>query len=258
MRTSADSVDTRMGTRSIAGRYAHLHQVRGDTDAVAYNEHDRFDSVALGSDSVDVELNSVLLLRDLLTPTECELLVADVERTHAVDNPGVASGHQRYMLEDLSDSSRLIFDTMLRDRLLPFVATELPLVAEMIWARSLQVTSATAQLHECPLKFSAQEPAINRYSEGGHFEPHTDKLALTVNVLLATGTFSGGGTQFWREGAEEAAPALLIQPALAGVGVIFNGTVKHAGRAVTRGVRHLLVASFSVVRGAAVRRDAAI
>tara|TARA_B110000208_G_C11438287_1_gene309828 strand:+ start:302 stop:562 length:261 start_codon:yes stop_codon:yes gene_type:complete len=30
-------------------------------------------------------------------------------------------------------------------------------------------------------------------------------------------------------------------------GVCFNGTVKHAGRAVKEGVRHLLVVSFSVV-----------
>ena len=31
-------------------------------------------------------------------------------------------------------------------------------------------------------------------------------------------------------------------------GVCFNGTVKHAGRAVKEGVRHLLVVSFSVVQ----------
>ena len=30
------------------------------------------------------------------------------------------------------------------------------------------------------------------------------------------------------------------------VGVVFNGTVKHAGQVVTSGVRHLLVASFSI------------
>ena len=33
------------------------------------------------------------------------------------------------------------------------------------------------------------------------------------------------------------------------VGVVFNGEVKHAGRAVTSGVRHLLVASFSISKG---------
>ena len=240
--------------RSIVGRYAHLHDIRADDATVTYTEREMFDSVALADDSVDLEHNSVLLVRDLLSPAECDLLVADVERTHAVDNPGVVNGHQRYMFEDLSDSSRVIFDVMLRDRLLPLVARELPLVAEMIWARSLLVPKATP-LHECPLKFSAQEPAINRYSAGGHFEPHTDKLALTVNVLLATGTFCGGGTEFWHEGADGTTPTLLLQPALAGVGVLFNGTVKHAGRAVTSGVRHLLVASFSIVRGAAVVRS---
>ena len=40
------------------------------------------------------------------------------------------------------------------------------------------------------------------------------------------------------------------QHVVAGTGVVFNGNVKHAGRAVTQGLRHVLVASFSVVKSA--------
>jgi hypothetical protein len=104
------------------------------------------------------------------------------------------------------------------------------------------------------------------YSRGGFFEPHRDKHALTVNVLLGSAgdAFDGGGTAFWMEeqgareedgggggiggkqrAAESQRPTLSLHP-LAGVGVIFSGTVKHAGMAVTRGVRHVLVASFSI------------
>ena len=91
-------------------------------------------------------------------------------------------------------------------------------------------------------------------------------MALTVNVLLSSGTFEGGGTAFWREDSvtdslfrkaghaqyedgSTDAPTLSVQPAGAGVGVLFNGSVKHAGRAVTSGVRHVLVASFSIRDG---------
>lgn len=124
----------------------------------------------------------------------------------------------------------------------------------------------------------AQEPAINRYSTGGCFETHTDKHALTVNILLRAGgenngdgssgtAFEGGGTAFFREDVDktqqlrrqarlrrrpytfastvEDAPTVVVHPD-AGVGVVFSGEVKHAGRAVTAGLRHLFVASFTI------------
>ena len=96
-----------------------------------------------------------------------------------------------------------------------------------------------------------KEPAINRYSAGGFFEPHKDKHALTLNVLLDSGAFKGGGTAFWDEDSSSSAdaPTLTVEPA-AGVGVVFNGAVKHAGRSVTEGVRHVLVASFSIADAA--------
>ena len=66
-------------------------------------------------------------------------------------------------------------------------------------------TSTASKPHEAqpsdllcslPLKFAANEPAVNRYTEGGFFAPHSDNEALTVNVLLVdqAEAFSGGGT----------------------------------------------------------------
>ena len=88
-------------------------------------------------------------------------------------------------------------------------------------------------------------------SAGGFFEPHKDKHALTLNVLLDSGAFRGGGTAFWDEDSSSSAdaPTLTVEPA-SGVGVVFNGAVKHAGRSVTEGVRHVLVASFSIADAA--------
>lgn len=107
---------------------------------------------------------------------------------------------------------------------------------------------------------------------GGCFETHTDKHALTVNILLDGGgtngeAFEGGGTAFFREDEDKAqqlrraarlrrrpytfastvedAPTVVVHPN-PGVGVVFSGEVKHAGRAVTAGLRHVLVASFSI------------
>lgn len=49
-------------------------------------------------------------------------------------------------------------------------------------------------------EFSACEPAVNIYTEGGIFEEHEDGYALSVNVLLSDGTaFTGGGTRFQNE-----------------------------------------------------------
>jgi hypothetical protein len=86
--------------------------------------------------------------------------------------------------------------------------------------------------------------------------------ALTLNVLLRDGCFEGGGTAFWAEDktglhsaldpahAEDqsggaCAPTDTVQP-MPGVGVIFNGNVRHAGKVVSSGARHVLVASFSI------------
>jgi hypothetical protein len=127
------------------------------------------------------------------------------------------------------------------------------------------------RLNEQEFKYSESEPTINRYTKGGLFVPHRDELALTLNILLSN-DFEGGGTQFWNETLpktqvknntvntvttdideqneqkqkESKHPNFCILPK-PGVGCIFNGTIKHAGRAVTKGTRHLLVCSLSVI-----------
>ena len=110
-----------------------------------------------------------------------------------------------------------------------------------------------ADLSDQEYKFSHQEPCINRYVEGGLFPSHSDRYALTVNILLAVGAFEGGGTHFWTEDSSssipETEPTLLVLPSTAGMGLLFNGTVRHAGREVTAGIRHLLVASFCIADG---------
>ena len=110
-----------------------------------------------------VEYNSVILVPNLLTAAERAALVADVEAqdTLVADAATADSGHQRFELRALAAESQLLFEKILRDRLLPFVAAELPEVEEMVWARS-QLAPTGAALRDCALRYSAQEPAINR------------------------------------------------------------------------------------------------
>ena len=108
------------------------------------------------------------------------------------------------------------------------------------------------------VKFAWGEPYINRYTEGGCFDPHTDGHALTILVPLSTpeADFSAGGTAFWSshiatdsESAKSVPPSLVLAPE-AGTGIFWRGHMTHAGLAVSKGVRHVFVASFDLkVRG---------
>ena len=82
--------------------------------------------------------------------------------------------------------------------------------------------------------------------------PHTDSVAVTLKILLTIETFDTvrrrNNTTMWREPFSQLSgmPALRVEPSSVGVGVLFNGTMSHVGRQVTVGLRHLLVASFSI------------
>ena len=242
---------------TVHGRLADCVQGERGGDGVRYIEGEAFDTITLGAETSLHERNSVILIPNLLSATECAELTADVERAHcdamrALDGRGDSEGMERYMVPELSARTQQMFDAIMRQRLLPFVSSTLPPhIEDNIWAMSMVFDrEERGPLAEQRLKFSAQEPAINRYSTHGAFEPHRDKLAMTLNVLLSdTAAFVGGGTRFWREeeGDEERGPTACLLPQM-GCGVVFNGTVRHAGREVRSGLRHLLVASFNVAR----------
>ena len=237
---------------------------------ITYTTSTAFDTLSFGrTTSIPVLHNSVLFIPHLLSPQECTQLIDDCESRvlHQDDSTASwlygceAASHknlpfERHEIKDLSVKTQDFFQTILRTRLLPFVANELPPnVEQSIWEISGVVQKKNATLAAQDLKFSESEPTINRYTTGGSFVPHRDALALTLNVLLSD-QFEGGGTQFWEErekGVKESKePTLCALPKI-GVGVVFNGTVKHAGRAVTSGIRHLLVVSFSIVQQTADR-----
>ena len=113
----------------LYGRWATVTLLECECgDDIRYVKGETFDEVKLASDenSKLVELNSVALVPSLLTEAECESLVADVERCHAVflDNSleqnsrhtpyptHVTAGRARWKIRDLSEASQLIFKSM--------------------------------------------------------------------------------------------------------------------------------------------------
>lgn len=228
----------------LCGRWATLTgALGGSTAPVRYSEGASYDRVALGPDSLDVEHNSVLLIPGLLSEAECAQLIEDVDLNGFEGARQGGSGLERHQVlaePGLSPSTATLFEDLLRDRLLPLISAEMPSVADYVWAQSdvsvcgndflapTEPRSPEVPLKVLPYRFAAGEPAINRYSEGGEFGPHSDQQAITLNVLLRVGCFEGGGTSFWTQtdkvglgpGASATtgirAPTLCLQPTAAG------------------------------------------
>lgn len=210
---------------------------------MSYSEGASYDSVVLGPDSKDVEHNSVLLIPGLLSEAECAQLIEDVDLNGLEGAKQGGSGLERHRVlaePGLSPSTAALFEDLLRDRLLPLISAEMPTVADYLWARSdvsvcgndfmapTEPRSPEVSLKVLPYRFASEEPAINRYTEGGEFGPHTDQQAITLNILLRVGCFEGGGTAFWAQTGKVAlgpgaaatavipAPTLCLQPTAAG------------------------------------------
>lgn len=219
--------------------------------------------------------NSVLLVPDMLSKAECELLLQAAEAGAAMGagrlRPGTFKQDpwkaiqrlaakrglwslqqfeplERMPMCDLSAEAQELSTTLLRDRLLPFLEQHLPAVTQELFGRS-------SDLRTLRFSFSPHEPAINRYTSGGKFRVHTDDRSVTLYVLLSdVDDFTGGGTAFWCQGRrpedvrdtkDELEEELLLLPGR-GMGVIFNGNISHAGKVVKSGTRYLYVASFDL------------
>ena len=203
---------------------------------------------------------SVFTVDAFATAEECEALVHAAHRL--LDSYGVRDAQPAR--SRLSIVSKV--DTVLRLRLLALIEAELPDYAHSIFGQR----TGLAELFP---EYSPGEPAVNIYTAGGEFAPHTDKQSVSLLVpLSATGAFEGGGTAFWADshhggkagmqsdgGVIESEafhendqkhwlpPTLALAPP-AGTAIIFGGDVTHAGLPVISGTRHLFVMSFSLVR----------
>ena len=195
---------------------------------------------------------SVFTVDSFASAAECQALVDAAHRL--LDSYGNA--HVQPARSRLSIVSRI--DQVLRLRLLTLLEAELPDFAHSIFGQS-------TGLAELRPDYSPGEPAVNIYTTGGEFAPHTDKQSVTLLVpLSAADAFKGGGTAFWPEshlGQKKGADDNIaydencrsnwlphthkLSPP-AGTAIIFGGDVTHAGLPVTAGTRHLFVMSFTL------------
>ena len=115
------------GLATVSGRYATLGGIRSEDDAAdaPYTEGTAFDSVCLGPDAVAVQHNSVLLVPALLSGAECAQLIEDVERCYTADSERNRQKlMHRMLIPQLSEATQALFDTVLRERVLPLVSKE--------------------------------------------------------------------------------------------------------------------------------------
>jgi hypothetical protein len=181
----------------------------------------------------------------------------------------VPRGKTRVPVDTLSDASIAIVDSLL-SKVTTFLEEQISEEARAIFGQC-------HELSEMAVTFQLGEPSINVYTHGGEFAPHTDDFHLTILVPLSPprGAFVGGGTAFWSKqtlldqvanamgmeqksgtrtasntedlckAARQVPPTLLEKPAV-GTGILWTGTVMHAGQPVIRGIRQVLVCSFSL------------
>ena len=206
-----------------------------------------------------VQQPSVLTVASFASIEECESLITSASRL-------LASYRRASPLTRQPPRSRLTIccpiTSVLLHRVFALVETRLPDLAESLFGQR-------TGLAEMSLAYSPSEPAVNVYTNGGHFAPHTDKQHLSVLVPLSPeGAFEGGGTAFWAGSHHDEAfesrraaglpdeydendkrhwvphDSVVSEPR--GTAILFGGDVTHAGLPVVCGTRHLFVMSFTL------------
>ena len=207
------------------------------------------------------ELPRVSTVEGFATAAECESLIAAAYEVLASYERKL---QPRERIPVAASSEARCLHARLHARLLSLI--EAWPGDELRWATDL--FGQDSGLSEMTFRYSAGEPAINIYTVGGEFAPHTDEEHLTMLMPLSGG-FEGGGTAFWgvtshlrpdvgvdglsmeermRAHADRTnwlPPRRVLKPP-AGTAILFGGDVTHAGLPVLEGTRHLFVMSFSL------------
>lgn len=213
--------------------------------------HALYHEVCIGEESRAFFHNSVLVIPDFLRTDECYVLMDAGDRcarcgSNAASFYSYQEGLHRYPIRKLDLEAQMLSKSILSDRLLPFIEQNMPELAMELFEQS-------SGLKDMKCTFSPGEPAVNIYTTGGGFAPHSDNQSITLNVLLSDlGAFTGGGTLFWAQDddrhesrSRDYHDAVWLRPRQ-GTALLFNGDVQHAVKEVTSGIRHVYVGSFNL------------
>jgi hypothetical protein len=180
-------------------------------------------------------LGYVHISSNVLTPETCASIVASSE-LHASNTSGwLTNRHHLYKTTDIDvKCSALLIDMCnheLKDRILPTIASNFNITDVSI----LEMDDLFV------VKYEYSSRSSSKTKTQIELEPHRDDSILSFVVSLNQ-EYKGGGTTF-----VEHNPLYIAAPKKAGTMVSFCGKQKHAGNAITSGVRYIL-AGFVKIR----------
>ncbi len=178
---------------------------------------------------------SIYTLRDLLSPAECQRIVAKCEEI-GFQKAGLAIAQDVYRSKEKTrNNSRVMFEDKA--------------MAAQLWKRMAHLVDAKLDNHVAwGLNWRFR---VYKYQRGEHFAPHVDeRMELPGRGLVTLFTFmvylndslEGGETRFFdrrRKGAKKLSVNRVIRPR-AGMALAFDHLLFHEGSEVKRGVKYVL------------------
>ena len=215
-------------------------------------------------DSPDTLLhNTIVVLPNLISLKECELLVNEAER---ILQENKASNVQGCKTESWSLYSRfgndcqVVMDRVLGEHVLAFIRQRLPKVAKKLFDSNDMPQGLGKRKEDKDssakdtMTYYWDETVIIKYIAGNELAPHEDMRELTIVVPLnplEDFPMAGGGTRFWLAPTSispdyaDSNGGISLKPA-AGTGILFNGNITHSGNAVHAGTRFVLMTSITL------------
>lgn len=184
---------------------------------------------------------TICLSLPCFTRDTCAQIIADAERVAKTlggwRNRAVGCCTQDILISQLSTAVQQRVHSAFESNVMPIVVDAFP--TAKLTAQSLPTSPSRFFV----IKYTAEK------NGNSHFGLHVDHTEVTVNVALSDdfeggGTFLRASTQRATTDAARSSQGLCLRPA-AGMCLVHDGEVAHAGNAVTRGQRYVLVAFFN-------------
>lgn len=177
-----------------------------------------------------------LLVHGFLSAEECTALIDAAEARGFVgagsDYPPSYRNNDRQVLDDDALARRLF------DRLRTYAPERLVDADGAGW----RLHALNERLRLCRYRPGQR---FNLHQDGVHHRGADERTRLTFMIYLTDGeAFDGGDTVFYAQGpqggADDAPPVVARVRPRAGLLIVFDHALWHAGEAVTRGVKHIL------------------
>ena len=199
--------------------------------------------------------NTIVVLPDLFSPKECEMIVGDAER---ILNENKAKNVQGCKTESWTLYSRFgpesqgVMDRVLGEHVLSFLELRMPNLAKKLFQDNKRIPKHGYSNAKKTMGTYWDDPVVIKYDVSNQLAPHEDMRDLTIVIPLNPldqYPLTGGGTRFWLEGTTpdnaDCGGGVSIKPA-PGSGILFNGEITHSGNTFETGTRFVLMTSVNL------------